>query len=108
MAVNYHGKFFLNIGPRDYLIGMYHYTVDLLFDWFGFSCMTTENICIYLLNRLIQTNQTGGQWYSDTSPLVFPVLTLSTPLTFTERREYFKTKIYYFKDFKIVITFLHC
>jgi hypothetical protein len=22
--------------------------------------------------RLIQTSQTGGQWYSDTSPLVFP------------------------------------
>jgi hypothetical protein len=25
-------------------------------------------------NRLIQTSQTGGQWYSDTSPLVFPGL----------------------------------
>jgi hypothetical protein len=24
-----------------------------------------------LQNRLIQTSQTGGQWYSDTSPLVF-------------------------------------
>jgi len=25
-----------------------------------------------LQNTLIQTSQTGGQWYSDTSPLVFP------------------------------------
>ncbi len=27
--------------------------------------------CFNLLNRLIQTSQTGGQWYSDTSSLVF-------------------------------------
>jgi hypothetical protein len=55
--------------------GEYHCTVDLLYDWFGTSCMTTDNFCFYLENRLIQTSQTGGQWYSDTSPppLVFPV-----------------------------------
>ena len=41
--------------------------VDLLFDWFGISCMINDN-CFYLLNRLIQTSQTGGQWYNDTSP----------------------------------------
>ncbi len=34
--------------------------------------MTTDNFCFYLQNRLIQTSQTGGQRYSDTSPLVFP------------------------------------
>jgi hypothetical protein len=35
--------------------------------------MTTDHFCFYLQNRLIQTSQTGGQWYSDTSPpLVFP------------------------------------
>ncbi len=34
--------------------------------------MTTGNFCFYLENRLIQTSQTGGQWYSDTSPLEFP------------------------------------
>jgi hypothetical protein len=51
-----------------YLRGKYHCTVDLLFDWFGISCMTADNFCFYLQNRLIQTNQTGGQWYSDTSP----------------------------------------
>jgi hypothetical protein len=31
--------------------------------------MTTDNFCFYLQNRLIET---GGQLYSDTSPLVFP------------------------------------
>jgi hypothetical protein len=41
-------------------------TIDLLFDWFGISCMTTGNFCFYLQNRLIQTRQTGGQQYSDT------------------------------------------
>jgi hypothetical protein len=50
----------------------YHCTIDLLFDWFGISCMTTDNFCFYLQNRLIQTSQTGGQWYSDTSPLSIP------------------------------------
>jgi hypothetical protein len=34
--------------------------------------MTTDNLCFYLQKRLIQTSQTGGQWYSDTPPLVFP------------------------------------
>ncbi len=34
--------------------------------------MTTDNFCIYMQNRLIQTSQTGGQRYSDASPLVFP------------------------------------
>jgi hypothetical protein len=36
--------------------------------------MTTDNICFYLQNRLIQTSQTGGQRYSDTSPLSVPWL----------------------------------
>jgi len=34
--------------------------------------MTTENFCFYLQNRLIQASQTGGQWYSDTSPFSIP------------------------------------
>ncbi len=29
-------------------------------------------ICFYFQNRLIQTSQTGGQWYSDTSPFSIP------------------------------------
>ncbi len=45
---------------------------DLLFDWFGISSMRTDNFCIHLQNRQIQTSQTGGQWYSDTSPFSIP------------------------------------
>jgi hypothetical protein len=55
--------------------GKYHCTVDLLFDWFWISCLTTDNFCFYLQNRLIQTSQTGGQWYSNTSPFSIPCLT---------------------------------
>jgi hypothetical protein len=56
------------------LKGEYHCTVDLLFDWFEISCMATDNCCFYLQNRLIQTSQAGGQWYSDTFPLSIPCL----------------------------------
>jgi hypothetical protein len=34
--------------------------------------MTTDNFCFYLQDRLIQTSQTGGQQYSDTSPFSIP------------------------------------
>ncbi len=54
------------------LKGEYHCTIDLLFDWLGINCMTTDNFCFYLQNRLIQTSQTGGQQYSDTSPFSIP------------------------------------
>ncbi len=36
--------------------------------------MTTGNFYFYLQNRLIQTSQTGGQRYSDTSPLSIPCI----------------------------------
>ncbi len=49
--------------------GKYHCTIDLLFDWFGISCMTTDNFCFYLQNRLIQT---GGQRYNDISHFSIP------------------------------------
>ena len=52
-------------------MGKYHCTVDLLFDWFGISCMTTE-IFLFLFAKLIQTGQMGSQWYSDTSPFSIP------------------------------------
>ncbi len=42
------------------------------FDWIGISCITTYNFCFYLQNRPIQTSQTGGQQYSDTSPFSIP------------------------------------
>jgi hypothetical protein len=34
--------------------------------------MTTDNFCFYLQYRLIQTSQTRGQWYNDTSPFSIP------------------------------------
>jgi hypothetical protein len=34
--------------------------------------MTSDNFCFYLPNKLIQTSQTGGQWYCDTSPFSIP------------------------------------
>ncbi len=55
---------------REYYRGKYHCAMDLLFDWFGIFCMTIDNFCFYLQNRLIQTSQTGGQRYSDTSPFI--------------------------------------
>jgi hypothetical protein len=43
--------------------------------------MTTDNFCFYLQTILIQTSQTGGQCYSDTSPFSIPELTyLSTKI----------------------------
>jgi len=66
---------FLNIElGQGILKGKDHCTVDLLFDWFGISCMTTGNYCFYLENRLIQTSRTGGQCYSDTYPFSVPWL----------------------------------
>ncbi len=62
-------KFLIARFTREYWRGKYHCTVDLLFVWFGIRCMTTDNFCFYLQNRLIQTSQTGH-------PLVFPGLTL--------------------------------
>ncbi len=34
--------------------------------------MTADHFCFYLQNRRIQTSQTGGQQYSDTSPFSIP------------------------------------
>jgi hypothetical protein len=33
------------VNSRKYQRGKYHHTVDLLFDWFGISYMTTDNFC---------------------------------------------------------------
>ncbi len=60
--------------PRNTKRRKYHCTVDLLFYWFEISCMTTGNFCFYFQNRLIQTSQTGGQWYSDASRFSNPCL----------------------------------
>jgi hypothetical protein len=36
------------------------------------SAVWLLTVFFYLQNRLIQTSQTGGQWYSDTSPFSIP------------------------------------
>jgi hypothetical protein len=36
--------------------------------------MTADNFSFYLQNRVFQKSQTGGQWYSDTSPFSIPWL----------------------------------
>ncbi len=33
-----------------------------------------QDFCFPMQNRLIQTSQTGGQWYSDTSPFSIPCI----------------------------------
>jgi hypothetical protein len=43
--------------------------------------MTTDNLCFYLQNRLIQTDQTGGERYNNTSPFSFPCSLLSGTAT---------------------------
>jgi len=55
-----------------------HCTIDFLFDWFGISCMTTENFCFYLQNRLIQTKQEVNGTVILFS-LVFPELAIMAP-----------------------------
>jgi len=54
------------------LKGKYHCTVDLLFDWFGLVCFANKNKNCPLSYSWFQTSQTGGQWYSDTSPFSIP------------------------------------
>jgi hypothetical protein len=36
--------------------------------------MTTDNFCFYLQNKLTQTSETGGKWYSGTFPFGIPLL----------------------------------
>ncbi len=48
--------------------GKYHCTIDLLFDRFGLVCFANKNKNRQLSYSWFQTSQTGGQWYSDTSP----------------------------------------
>jgi hypothetical protein len=50
----------------------YHCTVDLLFDLFGLVCFANKNKNCQLPYSCFQISQTGGQWYSDTSPFNIP------------------------------------
>ncbi len=57
----------------------YHCTIDLLFGWFGLVCFANKNKNGQLSNSWFQTSQTGGQWYSDSSPFSIPWLWLIFP-----------------------------
>jgi hypothetical protein len=39
-------------------MGKYHCTVDLLFDWFGISCMTTDKF-LFLFSKQTHPNQSN-------------------------------------------------
>jgi len=54
--------------------GKYHCAVDLLFDWFGISCMTTDYFCFYLQNRLSKPVKQEVNCTVILPPLVFPAL----------------------------------
>ncbi len=66
--------FIFLVQSKEYYRGKYHCTIDLLFDWFGISCMTTDNFLFWFAN---QTNSktVKQEVYSTVilSPLVFPV-----------------------------------
>ncbi len=57
---------------KEYKRGKFHCTIDLLFDWFGLVYFATKNKICQFLYSWFQTSQTGGQWYSDTSPFSIP------------------------------------
>jgi hypothetical protein len=62
----------LRLGPGNTKGGSITVPLTSYLTGFLISCITTDNFCFYLQNRLIQTSQTGGQPYSDTSPFSFP------------------------------------
>jgi hypothetical protein len=55
--------------------------------------MTTKNVCFYLHNRLIQTSQTGGQWYSDTPPCSSTNSLIEQYLFLNENKNFIKNLI---------------
>jgi len=61
---------------REYYRGKYHCTVDLLFDWFEISCMTTDKvfICKTDQSKPVKQEVNGTVIFP---PLVFPVQALA-------------------------------
>ncbi len=54
-----------NYKPGNTKGGLYHWPPV---DWFGLVCFANKNKNCHLLYSWFPTSQTGGQWYSDTSP----------------------------------------
>jgi hypothetical protein len=67
------------------------------------SAVTTDNFCIYLQNRLIQTSETGGQRYSDTFPFIIPCTYTRSPIHIQTGKN-FKCL---FDTFHLTICFAH-
>ncbi len=82
------------------LKGKDHCTIDHLFDWFGISCMTTDNFSFHLQNRLIQTSQTGGQQCIDISHFSIPCSSKHSSLCVRIDRTV--TKKFYTIDLKVL------
>ncbi len=57
---------------REYYWGKYHYTVELLFYWFGLVCFANKNKNCQSSYSWFQTSQTEDQLYNDTSPFSIP------------------------------------
>ncbi len=68
---------FVNDLPGNIKGGKYHYTIDLLFDWFGLVCFANKNQNCQLSYSWFQTSGTGDQWYSDTSHFSIPWICFS-------------------------------
>jgi hypothetical protein len=71
-SINYFKPWFVMELFREYKRGKYRCTVDLLFDWFGLVCFANKIKICQLSYSWFQTSQTGGQWYTDTSPFSIP------------------------------------
>jgi len=69
--------------------------------------MTTDNFYFYLQNRLIQTSQTGGQRYSDTSPFSIPWCMLQT-CTFSTKPQSLLKDVLKFGVKKTVVDWVFC
>jgi len=58
--------------PENTKAGMIIVPLTSCFDWFGLVCFAKKNKNCQLSYSWFQTSQTGGQWYSDTSPFSIP------------------------------------
>jgi hypothetical protein len=58
----------------EYLREKYHCTIDLLFDWFGISCMTTDKYLFLFAKELSKPVKQEADGTVILPPLVFPDL----------------------------------
>jgi len=61
-----------HVRPGNTKGGKYHCTIDLLFDWFGISCITPDNSCFYLQTDYSKPIKQEVNGTMILPPLVFP------------------------------------